>query len=114
MSNEGQSINQHSMKPLVEPTEEAIQTQEQHEMIDDEEEMEIPAPDQSSHSSSEDHFVLQGNPVTSFAPPTIGGALPVSNPNSGNKGGLYTCSICMESFDKVGLLNKHIIFKHST
>ena len=114
MSNEGQSINQHSMKPLVKPTEEAIQTQEQHEMIDDEEEMEIPAPDQSSHSSSEDHFVLQGNPVTSFAPQTIGGALPVSNPNSGNKGGLYTCSICMESFDKVGLLNKHIIFKHST
>ena len=92
--------------------------QQEQEILDDEEEMEIPAPDQLTHSISEDHFILQGNPVTSSAPQTNGGALPQlslmpSASSSGNKGGMYTCSICMESFDKVGLLNNHIRFKHS-
>ena len=79
--------------------------------------MEIPAPDQLTHSISEDHFILQGNPVTSSAPQTNGGVLPqlslMPSASSGIKGGMYTCSICMESFDKVGLLNNHIRFKHS-
>ena len=83
--------------------------------MDDEEEVEIPSPE---NSSSQDHFIIQGNPVTSTAPQMVGGALPhlpPLPPASGNKqGGSYTCSICMESFEKVGLLNKHIIFNHST
>ena len=89
--------------------------------LDDEEEVEIPSPEQSMSSTPQDHFVIQGNPVTSTAPnlppQMTGGALPHLPPlpqvSISNKGGSYTCSICMDTFDKVGLLNKHIIFKHS-
>ena len=96
----------------------ASAVEEEHEILDDEEEVEIPSPENSSSLAAQDHFVLQGNPVTSLAPQMVGGALPHLPPlpqnSPTNKGGSYTCSICMESFEKVGLLNKHIIFNHST
>ena len=58
----------------------------------------------------------------------VGGALPrlpplpragiAAPPNktagTSNTAGAYNCTICMESFSKVGLLNKHIISRHST
>ena len=130
--------------------------------MDDEEEMEIPSPEEGSPG----HFILQGNPVISSPPQMVreiycifwniwvsnqysstsdssihlelfqgmflnfqvGGALPrlpplpragivsPSNKTNGsiNSGGAYNCTICMESFSKVGLLNKHIISNHST
>ena len=92
--------------------------EEEDEILDAEEEVEIPSPENSSSLYAQDHFVIQGSPVTSSVPQMVGGALPHLPPlpqsSPINKGGSYTCSICMESFEKVGLLNKHIIFNHST
>ena len=89
-------------------------------IVDDQEEMEIPPPDLPLPPVNQDHFVIEGNAVTSQSvsimavdPPSQMSASPQVNPPS-TKGGAYTCSICMESFDKVGFLNKHIIFKHSS
>ena len=95
---------------------------EEEEITDDEEEVEIPSPElPTSSTTSHDHFVIQGDAVTLSVPQMVGGALPhlpplphVSPSNKAVSVGSYTCSICMDSFDKVGLLNKHIIFKHST
>ena len=130
--------------------------------MDDEEEMEIPSPEDGSPG----HFVIQGKPVISSPPqmvrhwiviswhifmissnfkyasnmcsniewswsyslifqvggalprlpplPTTGLVVPSSKLSGSMTGGAYACSICMESFGKVGLLNKHIISKHST
>ena len=89
-------------------------------IVDDQEEMEIPPPDLPLPQVNQDHFVIEGNAVTSQSvplitvdPPNQMSASPQVHPPS-SKGGAYTCSICMESFDKVGFLNKHIIFKHSS